>query len=85
MEIGEGFVIKGVDSVPYLSVRLVYTVPASKPVHINPPCFIPEKIPAVLINFGQYWPIHKFFFFFLSVVIFEFLLGQNGNLFALTY
>ena len=27
----------------------------------------------------------KFFFFFLSFVIFEFLLGQNGNLFALTY
>ena len=26
-----------------------------------------------------------FFFFFLSFVIFEFLLGQNGNLFALTY
>ena len=26
-----------------------------------------------------------FFFFFLSFVIFEFLLGQNDNLFALTY
>ena len=26
-----------------------------------------------------------FFFFFLSFVIFEFLLRQNGNLFALTY
>ena len=25
------------------------------------------------------------FFFFLSFVIYEFLLGQNGNLFALTY
>ena len=38
-------------------------------------------------NFGQYWPIQKkfFFFFFLSFVIFEFLLGQNDNLFALTY
>ena len=29
--------------------------------------------------------IENFFFFFLSFVIFEFLLGQNGNLFALTY
>ena len=27
----------------------------------------------------------KFFFFILSFVIFEFLLGQNDNLFALTY
>ena len=27
----------------------------------------------------------SFFFFFLSFVIFEFLLGQNGNLFTLTY
>ena len=27
----------------------------------------------------------NFFFFFLSFVIFEFLLGQNGNLFVLTY
>ena len=27
----------------------------------------------------------KVFFFFLSFVIFEFLLGQNDNLFALTY
>ena len=27
----------------------------------------------------------KSFFFFLSFVIFEFLLGQNGNLFVLTY
>ena len=26
-----------------------------------------------------------FFFFFLSFVIFEFLLGQNANLFVLTY
>ena len=26
-----------------------------------------------------------FFFFFLNFVIFEFLLGKSGNLFALTY
>ena len=31
---------------------------------------------------GQY---RKKFFFFLSFVIFEFLLGQNSNLFTLTY
>ena len=37
-------------------------------------------------NFGQYWMVQKkVFFFFLSFIIFEFLLGQNGNLFALTY
>ena len=53
----------------------------------NPPCFVPEKIPAVSANFEQYQLVQKkgFFFFFLSFVIFEFLLGQNGNLFALTY
>ena len=46
----------------------------------------------VSANFGQYQPVsgvpagkEKSFFFFLSFVIFEFLLGQNGNLFALTY
>ena len=27
----------------------------------------------------------SFFFFFLSFVIFEFLLGKNGSLFAFTY
>ena len=44
---------------------------------------------AILANFGQYRPIpgdaEKSFFFILSFVIFEFLLGQNGNLFVLTY
>ena len=45
----------------------------------------------VLANFGQYQPVlgvpagKEKSFFFLSFVIFEFLLGQNGNLFALTY
>ena len=47
----------------------------------------------------MYWPISGnisqyrayrpvqilFYFIFLSFVIFEFLLGQNDNLFALTY
>ena len=61
--------------------------------YARPPCFVPEKIPAVPDNFGQYRSApgvptsteKSFFFFFLSFVILEFLLGQNGNLFALTY
>ena len=48
---------------------------------------------AILANFGQYRPVSSdaeksfffFYFFILSFVIFEFLLGQNGNLFVLTY
>ena len=39
----------------------------------------------ILGNTGRTGRYRKFFFFFLSFVIFEFLLGQNGNLFALTY
>ena len=38
-----------------------------------------RAIPGVLVG------TEKSFFFFLSFVIFEFLLGQNDNLFALTY
>ena len=53
-----------------------------------------SHVPVILANFGQYQPVSGvpagteksfFFFFFLSFVIFEFLLKQNGNLFALTY
>ena len=47
---------------------------------------------AIPANFGQYKLVpsipastEKSFFFFLSFVIFEFLLGQNSNLFTLTY
>ena len=37
-------------------------------------------------RYRAYRPVQKkVFFFFLSFVIFEFLLGQNDNLFALTY
>ena len=75
-----------VNIVPYRPYRPVIR-------YTRPPCFVPEKIPAVPANFGQYRPVpgvpagteKSFFFFFLSFVIFEFLLGQNGNLFALTY
>ena len=40
-----------------------------------------RAIPAGTVRTGRY----RKKFFFLSFVIFEFLLGQNGNLFALTY
>ena len=39
-------------------------------------------------HIGQFWTIlagTRNFFFFLSFVIFEFLLEQNDNLFTLTY
>ena len=87
---------KVINSIPYRPVRPEYTVPTSNPVH-STPLFRTEKytdrtglVPA---NFGQYRPVpgvqagteKSFFFFFLSFVIFEFLLGQNGNLFVLTY
>ena len=75
--------LKGVDSVSY---RSVYTVPANKLVHITS-LFRTGKNTG---RIGQFWAISagtekSFLFFFLSFVIFEFLLGQNGNLFALTY
>ena len=54
-----------------------------------------SHVPAILANFGQYQSIPGvpastekiilFYFIFLSFVIFKFLLGQNGNLFALIY
>ena len=82
---------KGVNSVPYQMVWAEYNVLASKPVRITP-LFRTGKntgrtghVPAVPANFGQYLQIQNFFFFFLSFLIFEFLLGQNDNLFALTY
>ena len=62
--------------------------------YARPLCFVPEKIPAVLANFGQYRLVPgvptgtKFFIFYLfffQFCNFEFLLGQNGNLFVLTY
>ena len=42
-----------------------------------------RAIPADIGRTG--WYRKKFFFFVVSFVIFEFLLGHNGNLFALTY
>ena len=43
-----------------------------------------RAIPAGTGRTGRYKK-KFFFFFFLSFVIFKFLLGQNGNLFELTY
>ena len=80
-------VIKGVNSIPYRPVWSEYTVPARKPVCITP-LFCTGKNTS---RTGQFRVIptgtkKKFFIFlFLSFVIFEFLLGQNDNLFALTY
>ena len=77
---------KVINSVPYRPIRPEYTVPASNPVH-STPLFRTRKNTG---RTGQFRAIpagteKSFFFFFLSFVIFEFLLGQNGNLFALTY
>ena len=80
-----------VNSVPYRPVRPEYIVPASNPVRSTPLFRIGKNtgrtgqfraIPAGTGRTGRY---RKKFFFFLSFVIFEFLLGKNGNLFALTY
>ena len=86
-----GIEIKVINSVPY---RPEYTVPASNPVHLTP-LFRTGKntgrtgqfraIPADTGRTGRYKKKFVFFNFFLSFVIFEFLLGQNDNLFALTY
>ena len=85
----------------YISIesRGVNTVPASKLVQLTP-LFRTGKNTGCTGHTGQFRAIptgtgrtgryqkKKFFFYyyyFLSFVIFEFLLGQNGNLFALTY
>ena len=49
-----------------------------------------SHVPTISADFGHYRPVQKkvffiFLFYFFSFVIFEFLQGQNGNLFALTY
>ena len=79
-------------SIPYRTGRYGLNIPYRPAIrYTRPPCFVPEKIPAVPANFGQYQPVPgvptsiEKSFFFLSFVIFEFLLEQNCNLFALTY
>ena len=77
---------KGVNSAPYRPVWPEYTVSASKPDRITP-LFRTGKntghVPAGTGLTDQYKK--KVFIFFLSFVVFEFLLRQNDNLFALTY
>ena len=85
------FETNGVNSVSYRPARPEYTVSASKPVHITPLFRTRKNTDRI----GQFRAIpastkkkvFKFFlkFFFLSFVIFEFLLWKNDNLFALTY
>ena len=69
--------IKGVNHVPYRPVRPKYTVLASNPI-------VPSSYWSISGNTDHYRKSF-FIFYFLSFVIFEFLLRQNGNLFALTY
>ena len=78
-----GVISRGVNTVPYRPVRLVYTVPASKPVRLTPLFRIGKNTGRT----GQFRAIpgvpasteKKFFFYyyyyFLSFVIFDFLLG----------
>ena len=52
---------------------------------INPPISYRKKyrpVPGVPASTEKSF---FYYYYFLSFVIFEFLLGQNGNLFALTY
>ena len=75
---------KVVNSVPYRLVWLEYIVLASNPVR-STPLFRTGKNTG---RTGQFRAVpagteKSFFFFFLSFVIFEFLLGQNGNLLVL--
>ena len=71
------------ESIPYRTDKQTGTV--------NPPISYRKKYQpyrSISGNTGQYAQEKKFFFYyyyFLSFVIFEFLLGQNSNLFALIY
>ena len=81
--------INVVNTVPYRPVRPEYTVPAGNPVWLTSMFRTGRNtgrtglVLAVPANFGQYRPVRpvpagtekSFFFFFLSFVIFEFLLG----------
>ena len=89
-------------SIPYRTGRYGRNIPYQLAIrYTRPPCFVREKIPAVLASYRPYRPISGntgryrayqpvqkkvfLFYFILIFVIFKFLLGQNGNLFALTY
>ena len=86
-------------SIPYRTGRYGRNIPYQPAIrYIRPPLFHTGKntgrtgctgqfraILAGTRRIGRYRKQFFFFFFFLSFVIFEFLLGQNGNLFVLTY
>ena len=81
---------KVINSVPYRLVRPEYTVSVNNSIYSIPLFRIGKNIgctdlvSTIPANFGQYRPVQKKnFFFFLSFVIFEFLLGQNCNLLVL--
>ena len=78
-------------TIPAATIGIYHT---SKQTSIyNPPVSYQKKYQPyrpISSNTGRYrayWPVQKkvFFFFFLSFLIFEFLLEQNDNLFVLTY
>jgi len=74
-----------VNSVPYRPVRPEYIVPASNLVRSTPLFRTGKNTGCIdLVPTGTEKCFY-FYFLFLSFVIFEFLLGNNGNLFALTY
>ena len=83
---------RGVNTVLYRLVWPVYTVPASKSVRLIP-LFRTGKNTGRISQFRaiptgtekKVFFLNIYYYYFLSFVIFEFLLGQNGNLFALTY
>ena len=68
-------------SIPYRTGRYGQNIPYRPAIwYVQPPYFVPEKIHAIPASYrpissntGRYRK--KFFFFFLSFVIFEFLLG----------
>ena len=87
--------IKVVNTVPVpagMYCTRMYTDIETSTFHIDLNTGRTGHVLAILANFGQYRPVpgdaeksFYFYFFILSFVIFEFLLGQNGNLFVLTY
>ena len=56
-------------SISYRTSRYDRNIPYRPTIrYTRPPCFVPEKIPVVPANFGQYRPVQKkvFFFFFFK-------------------
>ena len=85
--------IKVVNTVPVLAgmyCTRMYTDIETSTFHTGLNIGRTSHVLAILANSGQYRPVSGnaeksffFYFFILSFVIFEFLLGQNGNLLVL--